>query len=51
MKKRPVQLIRTAAVFLGAMMFLSACSPKPANTESGAAEYDFPVQIGEVTVS
>ena len=32
-------------------MLFSACSPKPASTESGAAEYDYPVQINEVTIS
>lgn len=55
MKKRPVSLLcrgmmRAAAICLGAMMIFSACSPKPANTESGAAEYDYPVLINEITV-
>jgi len=55
MKNNPVHSLRRGAVravgfFLGAMMLFSACSPKPATTESGAAEYDYPVQINEVTI-
>ena len=44
-------IARAAGIFLGAVMLFSACSPKPASTESGAAEYDYPVQINEVTIS
>lgn len=56
MKSRTVhslhrRIARAAGFFLGAMMLFSACSPKPANTESGVAEYNYPVQIDEVTIS
>ena len=40
-----------AAACTAVVGLLCACAAQPARTESGMARYDYPVQIGEVTIS